>query len=76
MASEAAVSKSTVSKSDIVMIAVLLACAIMIIIESHNRILIGPPADGGRVTFGATRGTDAATGPIEPASRLDQLTAP
>ena len=48
MASEAAVSKSTVWKSDVIMIAVLLACATAIIIESHNRILIGPPADGTR----------------------------
>jgi hypothetical protein len=74
MASKIAVSKSTVAKYDVVMIAVLLACATAIIIESHNRILIGSPVDGERFTSVAAPGPYARSN--EAASHLDQLTAP
>jgi len=44
MFSKAMFSNARFSKSDIAMIVALLACATATMIEAHNRILIGPPA--------------------------------
>jgi hypothetical protein len=70
-------SNATFSKSDMAMIAILIACATATMIESHNRVVIDPPASiDSAVSAPAVKADLVCAAACEPTPALDHLTAP